>query len=40
MAQEEFQQHKLQEYVTVYHRNVCKEGFTLQVTDIDAGKLF
>jgi tRNA (adenine57-N1/adenine58-N1)-methyltransferase len=40
MAQEEFKQHKLQDYVTVYHRNVCKEGFTLQVADIDAGKNF
>jgi tRNA (adenine57-N1/adenine58-N1)-methyltransferase len=36
-AQEEFKEHKLQEYVSVYHKNVCKDGFTDQVTDIDAG---
>ncbi|KAG8953866.1 tRNA (adenine-N(1)-)-methyltransferase catalytic subunit trm61 [Tulasnella sp. 424] len=29
-AQEEFAQHGMSEYVTVSHRNVCKEGFGLE----------
>ncbi|KAG8921710.1 tRNA (adenine-N(1)-)-methyltransferase catalytic subunit trm61 [Tulasnella sp. 417] len=29
-AQEEFAQHGMSEYVTVSHRNVCKEGFNLE----------
>lgn len=33
---EEFAQHGMSEYVTVSHRNVCKEGFGLE-NAVDAG---
>lgn len=28
MAREEFQQHGIGDFVTVYHRDVCANGFT------------
>lgn len=37
IAKQEFIDHGLDEYVSIFHRNVCKDGFG-DLQDIEAGK--
>ena len=37
-AKKEFEDHGLGDFVSVFHKNVCNEGFG-QCKDIDAGKI-